>query len=154
MRSFMGFLWRVLKLCPAKHCVHFWPPSINLSYLPARNFEVFNQVDQDVQCIDPSIKFLGFMVLKTQSYVADLFLEGIVTLVLYIYSGLCHTNYNLPRYTVLRDDGSVINQSSILETSRIRGRCAKIPIIILMMILQIVIALHTCGIARLVDDLL
>ena len=94
------------------------------------------------------------MVLKTQSYVADLFLECIVTLVLYIYSGLCHTNYNLPRYTVLRDDGSVINQSSILETSRIRGRCAKIPIIILMMILQIVIALHTCGVARLVDDLL
>ena len=94
------------------------------------------------------------MVLKTQSYVADLFLEGIVTLVLYIYSRLRHTNYNLPRDTVLWDDGSVINQSSILETSTIRGRCAKNPLIILMMILQMVIALHTCGIARLVDDLL
>ena len=53
------------------------------------------------------------MVLKTQSYVADLFLEGIVTLVLYIYSRLCHTNYSIPRYTVLRGDGSVINQSTI-----------------------------------------
>ena len=72
----------------------------------------------------------------------------------YIFIADCHTNFNLPRYTVLRDDGAVIDQSSILETSTIRGRCAKNPLIILMMILQMVIALHTCGIARLVDDLL
>ena len=78
----------------------------------------------------------------------------VLLLLSYIFIADCHTNCNLPRYTVLRDDGAVINQSSILETSTIRGRCAKNPLIILMMILQMVIALHTCGIARLVDDLL
>ena len=81
---------------------------------------------------------------------------NVLLLLFYIFIADCVTQiiiYQDIQY-LLSDDGAVINQSSILETSTIRGRCAKIPLIILMMILQMVIALHTCGIARLVDDLL
>ena len=81
---------------------------------------------------------------------------NVLLLLFYIFIADCVTQiiiYQDIQY-LLSDDGAVINQSSILETSTIRGWCAKSPFIILMMILQMVIALHTCGIARLVDDLL